>query len=297
VFADDVDQGPITSYAFQNVTTSHTINATFAVITYTITATAGSNGTIMPSGTLTVNQGDNAAFSIMPNSGYQVQSVLVDGVNKGAITSYTFVSVIDNHSISASFALIGADTTPPTGTIAINGGAAYTTSRTVTLNLSCTDNVACTEMQFSNDNTTWSKATNYATSKSWSLTMGNGQKTVYARYRDAVGNWSAIYASTIIFDDAAPTDGALSATATPGTIALFWSDYSDAVSGLSHYTLVYGTKNTPNTCTAGTTLYSGPETSYNHTSVVSGTTYYYRLCATDMAGNVSKGVTRKVASP
>ncbi|MGD8523304.1 MAG: fibronectin type III domain-containing protein [Desulfobacterales bacterium] len=79
----------------------HTIN----VITHTITASAGSNGSISPSGTVTVNQGDNQSFSITPDQNYHVDDVLVDGLSMGAVSSYTFVDVTGNHSITASFEL------------------------------------------------------------------------------------------------------------------------------------------------------------------------------------------------
>jgi len=71
--------------------------------TYTITATAGANGTISPSGDVTVNEGADQAFSIEPSPGYQVADVLVDGSSIGAVTSHTFTSVYDNHTIDASF--------------------------------------------------------------------------------------------------------------------------------------------------------------------------------------------------
>ena len=45
------------------------------------------------------------------------------------------------------------------------------------------------QMQFSNDNSTWSEPENYATSKSWVLTSGNGLKTVYAKFKDVANNW------------------------------------------------------------------------------------------------------------
>ena len=48
VTVDGVSQGAISSYTFSNVTAAHTINATFAVRTYTITASAGTGGTISP---------------------------------------------------------------------------------------------------------------------------------------------------------------------------------------------------------------------------------------------------------
>ena len=255
VFVDGVDKGPINSYTFANVTTNHTINATFAAITYTITASAGPNGSILPAGTLTVNQGGNAAFTIIPNSGYQVQSVLVDGLNQGAITNYTFMNVTADHSINASFTLSGADTIAPTGTIVINGGAAYTTSRSVALNLSCTDNVACYQMQFSNDNVTWSGSATYATARNWSLTTGIGDKTVYVKYRDKVGNWSPVYSANINFDNAAPVTTASPVGGTYTTIQMVTLSCSDGTGSGCDQTY-YTTDGTPPTIASA--VYAGP---------------------------------------
>ena len=71
---------------------------------HTITASAGSNGTISPSGSFAVVHGSNQAFTITPDSGYLVQNVLVDGSSVGAVTSYTFTNVTGNHTITASMA-------------------------------------------------------------------------------------------------------------------------------------------------------------------------------------------------
>ena len=70
---------------------------------YTITASAGSNGSISPSGAVAVNSGSSRTFAITPNSGYSVNTVTVDGTSQGAITSYTFSNVTANHTISATF--------------------------------------------------------------------------------------------------------------------------------------------------------------------------------------------------
>ena len=69
-----------------------------------ITATAGANGTITPSGSVTVKSGADQTFAIQPNSGYTVSKVLVDGADVGAVTSYTFQNVTANHTIEAVFA-------------------------------------------------------------------------------------------------------------------------------------------------------------------------------------------------
>jgi hypothetical protein len=105
VKVDGVSQGAISSYTFSDVHADHTISATFAINTYTITTTAGANGSITPSGTVTVNYRANKTFTIKPNTSYHVADVLVDGVSVGAVTTYTFRSVNASHTISATFAI------------------------------------------------------------------------------------------------------------------------------------------------------------------------------------------------
>jgi uncharacterized protein (DUF2141 family) len=93
---------------------------------------------------------------------------------------------------------IELDTTPPTGTIIINGGAASTTSTTVTLTLTSTDaRSGCVGMKFSNDGVNWTAEEPRASSKAWTLTSGAGVKTVYVKYKDNAGNWSNGYSDTI----------------------------------------------------------------------------------------------------
>ena len=66
VLVDGVSVGAVTSYTFTNVTANHTIAASFAIDTYTITASAGANGTISPTGAVSVNYGANQTFTITP---------------------------------------------------------------------------------------------------------------------------------------------------------------------------------------------------------------------------------------
>ncbi|MCW1922223.1 hypothetical protein OKA05_06640 [Luteolibacter arcticus] len=107
VLVDNVSVGAVTTYTFDDVETNHTISATFALntVTHTITTTAGTNGSISPSGAVSVNNGVNSPFTITPDAGYHVANVLVDGVSVGAVTNYTFPNVTGNHTISATFAL------------------------------------------------------------------------------------------------------------------------------------------------------------------------------------------------
>ena len=116
VTVDGSSVGAVTSYPFSNVTANHTISATFAINTYTITASAGANGTISPSGSVSVAGGASQTFTITPGSGYHVASVTVDGSSVGAVTSYPFSNVTANHTISATFALNTYTITPSAGT-------------------------------------------------------------------------------------------------------------------------------------------------------------------------------------
>ena len=72
---------------------------------YTITASAGANGTISPSGAVTVDSGADQSFIITPDANYHVADVLVDGSSVGAVTSYSFIGVTSDHTISATFAI------------------------------------------------------------------------------------------------------------------------------------------------------------------------------------------------
>ena len=93
-----------------------------------------------------------------------------------------------------SSATLYYDATPPTGTISINSGAEITDSTSVTLTLSATDAYSemglGAQMKFSNDNQSWSTPEPYATTKQWTLTEGEGIKTVYVKLKDVAGSWS-----------------------------------------------------------------------------------------------------------
>jgi hypothetical protein len=103
VLVDGVSHGAIPSYTFSNVTAPHTIAATFEILKYTITPTAGAHGTITPNTPQTVNYGGSITFSITPDTGYVVDDVKVDGASQGALPSYTFANVMADHTIVATF--------------------------------------------------------------------------------------------------------------------------------------------------------------------------------------------------
>jgi hypothetical protein len=84
------------------------------------------------------------------------------------------------------------DGTPPAGSIVINGGAAYTITTDVTLGLSASDSGSgVADMRFSNDGSTWGGWHAYGADKAWTLSSGDGVKTVYVEYRDGQSNVSS----------------------------------------------------------------------------------------------------------
>lgn len=80
---------------------------------YTITATAGTDGSISPSGDVSVREGRDQTFAITPDKGYAVANVKIDGKSIGAVKSYTFENVRRTHTIEVIF--MKANGTPQTG--------------------------------------------------------------------------------------------------------------------------------------------------------------------------------------
>lgn len=109
-------------------------------------------------------------------------------------------------SADLTFTTAAPDTTPPTGTITINSGKAATNNPTATLTLSATDNSGTvSQMQLSNDHVAYSLPEPYATTKGWTLTSGDGTKTVYVKFSDPSGNWSAPVSDSITCDATPPS--------------------------------------------------------------------------------------------
>ncbi len=86
--------------AIDNVKIEETLPAP---TTHTITASSDANGTISPTGAVSVNDGDDKTFTITANSGYMIDDVKVDNVSVGAVSTYTFNDVNANHTISVTF--------------------------------------------------------------------------------------------------------------------------------------------------------------------------------------------------
>jgi hypothetical protein len=94
-------------------------------VTYLVTATAGSGGTISPS-SQTVNAGATTSFIVTPNSGYQIDSVTGCGGSLGN-TTYTTGPITANCTVTASFRLATYVITATAG----SGGTISPSSQTI----------------------------------------------------------------------------------------------------------------------------------------------------------------------
>ena len=107
VLVDGASVGVVNNYVFSGVTEDHTIEVVFASndsLTYTISATAGANGTITPEGDTTVYQGTSITYVFTPNEYYTVDQVIVDGnVLPTPVTTYTFSNIMADHTIEVTF--------------------------------------------------------------------------------------------------------------------------------------------------------------------------------------------------
>lgn len=112
VLVDGVSVGPVASYLFTGVSANHTIAASFALDSHTITASAGPGGVISPSGNVAAGCGTALEFTVDPTGCYQLADLIVDGVSLGALPGYTFSNITTNHTIAAVFS---ATAIPPAG--------------------------------------------------------------------------------------------------------------------------------------------------------------------------------------
>lgn len=196
------------------------------------------------------------------------------------------------------------DRTPPSGTVTVNSGATYTTSKTLTLTVSAQDSGSSVSlMRFSNDGITYSSWEQYGTSTTWDLAAlkgdtNDGLKTVYAKFRDAAGNVSEPVSTTITLDATKPDKPLFvshapepyahvmiaSGTSTPlPTIVISWASPADGVSGIAGYRSAASSRSTTTCPDVAVTQ----ELSVTLTASSSSQKRYVVVCAVDNAGNVS----------
>lgn len=133
------------------------------------------------------------------------------------------------------------DSSPPTGVVHINNDAVYTSSPYVTLVASATDGPQGSsgiQMIFRNSGGTYSDWMPYSTGLiPWTLSSGDGDKSVCVQFKDAAGNVDTEYCRHIFLDTTPPAtpNPKAQVIAKNGTVTFSWSPSADAGSGVAGY--------------------------------------------------------------
>ena len=103
VLVDGTSLGPIEKYTFFDIQSGHTIEVKFVRDLFTIEATSGPYGSIVPEGNIAISPGDFQFFELNPDHGFRVALVEIDGESIGAVNQYYFEDVHENHTINVQF--------------------------------------------------------------------------------------------------------------------------------------------------------------------------------------------------
>ena len=106
IFVNGVyNRDSINGYTFTNVRGVQSIYIKYKIQTFTITSTVGLHGTISPFGISVVNYGTNKSFILLPDIGYETDSLFINGtsVTKPLDNIYTFSNVTANQTIFVTF--------------------------------------------------------------------------------------------------------------------------------------------------------------------------------------------------
>jgi len=203
-----------------SATATDTISLDTTAPTGTVTIDGGADWTSSSDVTLTLSSGDGSGSGVsdmrFSNDGTNWSSWEAVGTGKTwtlsagdgpKIVYAQFRDAADNISQTVTDG-INLDTTGPTGTIVINSGATYTNTLDVTVGLTASDGtngIGVADMRLSSDGTTWDEWEDFSASTPWTLTAGDGEKTVYVQFRDTLGNTSTSFSDTIVLDTVPPT--------------------------------------------------------------------------------------------
>jgi spore coat protein CotH len=102
----DVQTGG-TAYTLSNITAAHTVAVSFKILTYTVTGSAGANGSIDPTGDVVKDYGSSQLFTATPDASYEVDKWTVDGVDaQTGGTAYTLSNITAAHTVAVSFKIL-----------------------------------------------------------------------------------------------------------------------------------------------------------------------------------------------
>jgi PKD repeat protein len=176
--------------------TSPTSNAAYETHESSISLSGSASDNVGVNQVLWSNATAGSGGTAAGTESWSVSSIaLSEGNNSITVTANDAGDNQGSSIIIVTYVASIPDTTPPSGSVSINDGAASTKTIDVTLTLSASDTESGmgsgAQMKISNDGTNWTAPLPYAESMSYNLPPGAGTKTVFANFSDAVGNWMA----------------------------------------------------------------------------------------------------------
>lgn len=247
-------------------------------------------------GTSVQNGGFSQSHTYQKADTYQITNTAWDNVGASS----------DNASLNCLITVTnngagGDDLIPPTGSLAIAGGATYTTTAQVVLNLAASDNPGgsgVASMQFSDDGVNFGAAVPWpagqaSTTALYTVPSGDGLKNVYVKFIDLAGNVSIAYSDPtgIILDTTPPgKPTGVTASRTPQgskvNITVRWSAPTPPPIDLAGYR-VYRSTNTSGTPVQVGGNLSTETLSYVDSGLDASLAYTYCVVSFDNAGNES----------
>jgi len=188
---------------------------------------------------------------------------------------------------------VGIDKTVPSGLIIISNDDAYTTSTSVTLTLTATDLTSGVYQGRCSNDGVWDTEPwkTFSPTRTWTLTSGDGTKTVYFQIKDNAGLISETYADTIVLDATIPHIETPSrepaGDVQPDQSVKVSANVTDALSGVKNVTLYYSLNN-GTTWEEPTLMNLNPSTGFYEATIPkqpAGTWVEYKIIAYDYAGN------------
>lgn len=152
---------------------SATLNLTIKP-NYTVSILPSNNGSIIPNNSLIVCEGNSLSLNIVPNSGYSIQNILVNGIPIGAYSTYTFSNITANQTIQAIFTA-NCTTTQSSQNLTICNSQLPFVWNGLTFNSSSTQTATIINAGGCDSLATLNLTVNYATSSNSNLTIINTQ--------------------------------------------------------------------------------------------------------------------------
>jgi alkaline phosphatase len=269
-----------TTYTLSNITAAHIVTVSFKIFTYTVSASAGTGGSIDPAGDIIKDYGSSQLFTATANTGYTVDKWSVDSVEvQTGGTTYTLSNITAAHIVAVTFAAV-----PPARATAPSPSAGAT-------NVSLTADISWTSGSGASSHDVYFGTTNPPPfiQNQAGTTYDTGTMVVGATYywrideKNAGGTTTGIvWSFTTVADTQllAPTNVSATDRMYTDKIQISWTD-PNPIDSVTSFEIWRNTKNQSNKASKIADVLLSP---YDDTQVQAGTTYFYWVKAKNSAG-------------